>query len=84
MSYTKQVEEIAESHRKKKDVNSSAEFLSCFKKTDKINPVITFVMLWSPGKWDGPESIHEMMDIYDSRILKSVGLEALNIIVRLH
>jgi len=47
MSYTKQVEEIAASHRKNKNVNSSDEFLSGFKKDDKLHPVITLVIFWS-------------------------------------
>lgn len=80
LSYTKQVEEKARKHRKNKDLEPGAEYLSGFKNTDKIHPVITLVMLWSPGKWDGPESIHEMMDVYDSRILKLVPDYKLNLI----
>ena len=80
LSYTKQVEEKYREHRKDKDLESDAEFLIGLKKTDKIHPVITLVMLWSPGKWDGPESIHEMMNVYDSRILKLVPDYRLNLI----
>ncbi len=66
--YVKQVEETAKKHRIKKDSHTDAEFLSGFYKEDKLIPVITLVVYWSPDKWDGPQSIHEMLDVEDESI----------------
>ncbi len=81
--YVKQVEDTTKRHRKKKNENrrseeipgnekesrSSAEFLSGFYKEDRLTPVITLVVYWSPDKWDGPHSIHEMLTTDDEEIL---------------
>ena len=40
---------------------SSKEYLSGFYQDDRLVPVITLVILFSPASWDGPMSIHEML-----------------------
>ncbi len=80
MKQSSQVEEIAASHRKNKNVNSSDEFLSGFKKDDKLHPVITLVIFWSPDKWDGPRTLHDMLDISDTEYLAYVSDYKLNIV----
>ena len=63
INYASQVEQIAKIHRKNKDIFGN-EFLSGFKKTDKIIPVITIVVYFGvENKWDGPLSLKEMMDL---------------------
>lgn len=63
INYASQVKQIAKMHRKNKDV-SGDEFLSGFKKTDKIIPVITIVVYFGvANKWDGPLSLKDMMDL---------------------
>jgi len=52
--------------------DSSAEFLSGFHKTDRLIPVITLVILFNAAPWDGPLSIHEMLDTQDEEILSLV------------
>lgn len=80
LSYTKQVEEKAREHKKDKDFETNSEFLSGLKKTDKINPVITLVILWSANSWDGPTSLYEMLSTDDEGILKFVSDYRMNLI----
>lgn len=46
LNYSAQVKSIAKSHRKRKDAMTKAEFLSEFKKEDKITPIITITLYW--------------------------------------
>ncbi len=74
INYAKQVQKAANSHRKAKDSkgHSKGEFLSGFYKEDRLIPVITLVILFSPDKWDGPTSLHEMLSVRDEHILSLV------------
>lgn len=67
LNYGAQADEAAKRHRESKDTKG-AEFLSGFSKTDKLTPVITLVILWNSGVWDGPRSLHEMMRVQDPKI----------------
>ena len=83
--YAKQVEQTAKINRaKSKEPQASKpgsdEFLSGFYKEDKLHPVITLVVYWSPDEWDGPLSIHEMLSTSDERILKHVPDYRINLI----
>lgn len=62
LNYSAQVEEVSKQHRKRKDVRGD-EFLSGFKKTDKVKPVFTLVIYWGTKEWDAPRSLYEMLDI---------------------
>jgi len=70
LTYTGQVEKANKSYRKEKVKLSGDEFLSHFKKDDKLIPVITLVINFSPDKWDAPTSLHEMID-FKSDVLKN-------------
>ena len=72
LQYGKQVADIAARHRKKKELFTAEEYLSGFKRTDKIVPVITLVIHFGAEPWDGPMSLHEMMDVHDKKLLKLV------------
>ena len=74
MHYAKQVQEAADSHRQAKDYqdHNKGEFLSGFYKEDRLVPVITLAILFSPDTWDGPTSLHEMLSVKDERILSLV------------
>ena len=68
MQYNQQVTEIAEKHKGKKGGKrqqkiSTGEFLSGFYKNNKLMPVITLVLFFNPGEWDGPRSLFDMLDI---------------------
>ncbi len=72
LQYGKQVADIAARHRKKKELFTAEEYLFGFKRTDKIVPVITLVIHFGAEPWDGPMSLHEMMDVHDEKLLKLV------------
>ena len=70
LQYARQVEETARVHRQNKDHKgrSRGEFLSGFYREDKLLPVITLVVFFSPKEWDGPRSLREMMAAEDAMI----------------
>ena len=74
MHYAKQIQEAANSHRRAKEYKErgKGEFLSGFYKGDKLIPVVALVIFFSPDEWDGPVSLHEMMNVKDERILSLV------------
>ena len=68
MQYNQQVTDIAEKHKGQKGSKryqkiSNGEFLSGFYKNNKLIPVITLVLFFNPGEWDGPRSLFDMLDI---------------------
>ena len=85
MHYAKQVEEANKSYRhqegKKQQVRlTSAEFLSGFRKGDKLMPVITLVIYFGASEWDGPMSIHEMLSTKNEELLQFVPDYRINLI----
>ena len=50
-SYLKEYHEIAAKNRQEKDFVSSDEFLSNFKKTDRLHPVISLCVYYGEEKW---------------------------------
>ena len=80
LNYSSQVEACAKENRKNKEV-SDAEYLSGFKKTDILHPVITLTIFWNYGTWDGARSLHDMFDVQDKAILDYVSDYKLNLIV---
>ncbi len=65
LNYSSQVEETGKKHRKTKDIYGD-EFLSGFKKTDKVKPVFTLVIYWGTKEWDAPRSLYEMLDVKEN------------------
>jgi hypothetical protein len=83
--YTKQVEAIAAAHKRNRKLGleeqpGRGEFLSGFYKEDRLLPVITLVVYWSPDRWDGPQSIHEMLAIQNEEILAHVPDYRINLV----
>ncbi len=75
LQYNKQISDIARRHREEKFAvhkPSHAEYLSGFYKHDKLIPVITLVIHFGAEAWDGPLSLHEMMDVPDKHLLKFI------------
>lgn len=62
-SYRKQTVKIA---NRIKEMNglSDAEFISRFRKTDKLCPCITIVLYYGEN-WDGAKTLHELLDFTD-------------------
>ena len=81
LNYTKQVEEIAKQNIKQKRYRNGAEYLSGFRKEDKLKPVITLVIYWGADVWDAPRSLHEMLDVDDPELLQFVDDYKLKLIV---
>lgn len=70
--YSRQVEAAAQEHRKKKDWNANRrnqEFLSGFRKDDKLIPVVTIVVYYGKEKWDAPLSLRDMYDDMPPEVL---------------
>jgi len=83
LQYAGQVEETANCHREaaKKEKNSgktskrkinSGEYLTGFYKTDRLWPVVTLVLFFGADRWDGPRSLHEMLEVRDRAIVPFV------------
>lgn len=60
---------------------TSAEYISGFRKTDRLLPVITLVIYLSPEKWDARTSLHELFrsDI-DASLLQYIPDYRINLI----
>lgn len=95
IGYARQVEEARASFKKTTDEKeaelfvegdaikiklTSEEFLSGFRKADKLMPIITATVYLSADKWDGPLSLHEMLDVKDKRLLKFIPDYPINLI----
>ena len=80
--YERQVKQIERSHMRNGDLdlNDHHLFLSRFSKEDRLIPVITVVLYLGPDKWEGPMSIHEMMEGFDPELLKNVSDYKMNLI----
>lgn len=61
LAYENQIREKQKQH-KSRTLNSSSEFLCRFRKNDKIFPIATLVVYWGEKEWDGPKSLHDMID----------------------
>ena len=59
---------------------TSEEFLSGFRKTDRLIPIITAVIYVGSDPWDGPRSLFDMMNIPDRRLIPFLNDYKLNII----
>ena len=64
----------------KEHTASSGEYLSGFYKNDRLVPVITLVILFSPKPWDGPMSIHEMLSDVKAELLPFIPDYRINLI----
>lgn len=80
LNYAGQVQRIAAQHKIDRDLKN-AEFLSGFAKTDKLTPVVTITLYWKAGTWDGPRTLHEMLNVNNVNILEYVQDYKLNLIV---
>ena len=79
INYSNQVERIARENRESKSLKR-AQFLSGFKKTDRLIPVITIVVYFGNKAWDGARRLHELLDFKDERLKKAVPDYRINLI----
>lgn len=65
LSYLKEYNEIAKKNTEEKTTTTKDEFLSKFKKTDRLHPVITLCIYYGESEWDGAASLKGMLEIPD-------------------
>ena len=78
-NYAQQVIAAKKSYRKE-DRLTNEEFLSGFRKGDKLMPVITLVIYFGASEWDGPICIHDMLNTNNKRLLSFVPDYRINLI----
>lgn len=78
-NYVQQVMAAKKSYGKE-DRLTSEEFLSGFRKGDKLMPVITLVIYFGASEWDGPICIHDMLNTNNKRLLSFVPDYRINLI----
>ncbi len=81
LNYSGQVGRQGEENRKNKVRLSSEEFLSDFRKNDKLMPVITLVIYWGDKKWDAPRRLSDMFSPVDPRIQQFINDYKINLII---
>ena len=79
LNYVRQVSE-AKKTLEKGDAVTTEEFLSGFRKEDRLLPVITLVIYFGASEWDGPMSIHDMLSTKNKRLLDFVPDYRINLI----
>lgn len=60
--YESQASRIRKLVRKEKKGLSKGEYLYGFRKDSMLNPVVTLILYFGAEEWDGPRSLHEMLD----------------------
>ena len=93
IGYARQVDEARNSYKKKPDEGglyvddgtlkiklTSEEFLSGFRKEDKLFPIITATVFLSDDEWDGPMDLHDMLSVKDKSLLKFIPNYPINLI----
>jgi hypothetical protein len=63
--YEKQLRKIRKSVRRNASGLDSGEYLYGFRKTDRIKPVVTFLLYAGEKPWDTPKDLWDMLDFTD-------------------
>jgi len=66
-AYKKQLDDMSREHERKCDYGSIAEQFSGINKTDKLKPVYLLWVYHGEEKWDGAESLKDMVDLGDDK-----------------
>ena len=80
MQYASQVDIKSKENRKSKKYISSDEFLSGFRKKDRLIPVITLVIYFGSKAWDGPTNLKEMFIDCDKLVTRYIQNYKINMI----
>ena len=64
-AYERQAKKIRKETRKKYNGLSAGEYLYGFKKDDKLLPAVTFILYSGSKAWEGPKTLHEILDFTD-------------------
>lgn len=63
--YEKQAAGIRRENRRHPNGLSAGEYLYGFRKNSRLHPVVTFILYSGAKDWDGPKSLHGMLDFTD-------------------
>lgn len=63
--YEKQAAIIRKEVRKKQKGLTAGEYMYGFRKDSRLKPVVTFVLYSGQEAWDGPKTLHDMLDFTD-------------------
>ena len=80
LNYGKQVNGARKRHITNKDERTSAEFLSGFKKEDKLTPIVPITLYWGTDDWDAPTHLHEMFGEVDENLLQFIPDYRINLV----
>ena len=82
--YATQVETVRKSIRKslkkEKTPLTPGEFLSGFRKVDRLVPIVTLVLFLKDTEWDGPTHLWEMFDDTEAQLLSFVPDYRINLL----
>ena len=65
MSYQKQMAKIRKVVRENTKGLDPGEYMYGFKKDSKLNPLVTFILYSGKETWEGPDSLHDMLNFMD-------------------
>lgn len=61
LGYLKEYQETSQSTDEHGEVMTADEFLSRFRKSDRLHPIITLTIYYGEKEWDGPLSMRDMV-----------------------
>ena len=64
-TYEKQAAKLRREVRKNRKDLSEGEYLYGFRRDSRLYPTVTFILYSGTEPWDGPKSLHEMLDFTD-------------------
>ena len=74
------IEAARKSHREEKLPLTPGEFLSGFRREDRLTPVITTVLYLKDTAWDGPTHLREMFAVTEAQLLSFVPDYRINLL----
>lgn len=61
LDYTMQIKQLQKAHEEAHDKLADDEFLSGITCTDRVIPVVTFILYYGKKPWDGSKSLYDLM-----------------------
>ena len=62
LQYQSQMKEIRKEVKESQEKLTDGEYLYGFRRSDRLHPIVTFVLCSGKEPWDGPKSLHDMLD----------------------
>ena len=79
MNYSDQVEDQRRANAGERGL-TGGEFLSGFRKRDRLKPVITLVIYFGEAAWDGPMGLHDMFQSVEPELMRFIPDYRINLI----